>query len=142
MHTAIDAGIMRAVVDETTRRVKSDDRLVYFQSGELVQQAWVAEAALAQAARGVDGVVAGEVDAQAAALGVAAARSWIAKAAVEVASGRYELLGASQATQDSGMDIFWRDLRTHTLHDKRREKLEILGKTAISGELSQLGTKM
>lgn len=144
LHAAIDVGVMQAAVGETVTRLRGGDgdRLLHHQVGELTQQTWVAQASLRQAAAEVDALRAGAADPHETALSVAAAKTWVAQAAVDVSSRIFEVLGASQATADSGMDIYWRDLRTHTLHDRRREKLEILGRTALTGELPELGTKL
>ncbi|AWB83035.1 acyl-CoA dehydrogenase [Corynebacterium yudongzhengii] len=142
LHAAIDVGIMQAAVERVVKAGVATDRLVNHQTGELVQRTWVAAAALQQAAAEVDRLFLSAGDPHRGALAVAAAKSWIAEASVDVTSRIYELLGAASATTTSGVDRYWRDTRTHTLHDKRREKLEILGRAALSGEPPELGTRL
>lgn len=56
--------------------------------------------------------------------------------ALEVTAGIFEALGARATGKKYGFDRFWRDVRTHTLHDpvayKRREvgRWKLLGETA------------
>jgi alkylation response protein AidB-like acyl-CoA dehydrogenase len=56
---------------------------------------------------------------------VAAVKARATEVALEITSGVFEGLGARATTTDLGFDRFWRNVRTHTLHDpvayKRRE---------------------
>lgn len=144
LHTAIDVGVMQAAVTEMLGRLEgvAGDQLLHHQIGELRQRTWVAAAALSQAGAEVDSLWVGAADPHETALSVAAAKTWVAETSVDTASRVFEVLGAAQATADSGMDRYWRDLRTHTLHDRRREKLELLGRVALTGEVPELGTRL
>ena len=47
---------------------------------------------------------------------------------LRVASGVFEVTGARSTSAKAGMDRFWRDLRTHTLHDPVAYKNRELGR--------------
>jgi alkylation response protein AidB-like acyl-CoA dehydrogenase len=61
----------------------------------------------------------------AAAIAIAAAKITTTRAGLEVASRMFDAAGARATTARLGLDRFWRNLRTHTLHDpvdyKRRD---------------------
>ncbi|MBM7772906.1 alkylation response protein AidB-like acyl-CoA dehydrogenase [Actinokineospora baliensis] len=56
---------------------------------------------------------------------VAAVKARATEVALEITSGVFEVTGARATTAREGLDRFWRNVRTHTLHDpvayKRRE---------------------
>ena len=56
------------------------------------------------------------------------------KAAVEVPSALFEVSGTRSAAGDAGLDRYWRDARTHTLHDPVRYKLHHLGRFTLNEE--------
>jgi len=53
----------------------------------------------------------------------------------DVSSQVFDVMGARATTAGAGLDRFWRNLRTHTLHDPVDYKLRELGRHALSGEL-------
>lgn len=63
------------------------------------------------------------------ALTIAAARAKVVAvdAALDAASRGYEALGASGTERSLGLDRFWRDLRTHSLHDSLEHKRREIG---------------
>ncbi|AEO68410.1 3d28e210-92bf-446e-a9f2-4711ed403871 [Thermothielavioides terrestris] len=67
---------------------------------------------------------------------------WVASAKVvatdtglRVTAGVFEVTGARSTTSKVGLDRFWRDLRTHTLHDPVAYKNRELGRYVLLGEV-------
>ena len=54
--------------------------------------------------------------------------------ALKVAAGVFEVTGASSTAKKVGLDRFWRDARTHTLHDPVAYKERELGRYFLLGE--------
>jgi alkylation response protein AidB-like acyl-CoA dehydrogenase len=92
-------------------------------AGAALDSAWVRGDALTPAERG------------ACALAVAAAKVASTRAGLEVSSRIFEVTGARATTAGAGLDRFWRNLRTHTLHDPVDYKLRELGEWALAGTL-------
>lgn len=70
------------------------------------------------------------------------AAEWVASVKVvatdtglRVTSGVFELTGAKSTATKIGLDRFWRDIRTHTLHDPVSYKNRELGRYQLLGEL-------
>ena len=55
--------------------------------------------------------------------------------ALRVTGGLLEVLGASATRSVLGLDKFWRDVRTHTLHDPVSYKEQELGRYVLKGEV-------
>lgn len=70
----------------------------------------------------------------AAAVAIATAKVATTRAGLEVTSRIFEGAGARATTARLGLDRFWRDLRTHTLHDPVDYKRRDLGRFALSDE--------
>jgi alkylation response protein AidB-like acyl-CoA dehydrogenase len=90
-------------------------------AGAALDAAWARADRLTPAERG------------AAALAVAAAKVAATRAGLDVASRIFEGTGARATDSRVGLDRFWRNLRTHTLHDPVDEKLRELGEWALAG---------
>ncbi|MCG8918718.1 acyl-CoA dehydrogenase, partial [Actinokineospora sp. PR83] len=69
------------------------------------------------------------------ALRVSAAKVVTADLAVEVANRVFELTGARATSARVGLDRFWRNARTLTLHDPTVYKATELGRHLLTGEL-------
>jgi alkylation response protein AidB-like acyl-CoA dehydrogenase len=67
---------------------------------------------------------------------VAAAKVQSGRAALEVTMGLFDVGGASSTRPDLGLDRFWRDARTHTLHDAARQKPHSIGRWLIAGDVA------
>jgi alkylation response protein AidB-like acyl-CoA dehydrogenase len=78
----------------------------------------------------VDDGVRGEV-----AIAIATAKVASARAALEVTSRIFEVLGGKATTAKLRLDRFWRNARTHTLHDPIDYKLQELGDWHLTGRL-------
>jgi len=149
MHAAIDAGIARGALEAAATFVReksrpwfeagveraADDPLVIQRFGELAVAVRAAEAALTVAGTAVDEVVEFP-DANRAAeasLAVATAKVLSDRAANEVASALFEVSGTRSAAADLNLDHFWRNARTHTLHDPVRWKYQHIGRAIVHG---------
>ena len=69
------------------------------------------------------------------AVSIAAAKVATSRAGLDVANRMFEVAGARATTAKADLDRFWRNLRTHTLHDPADYKLRELGRFALTGEL-------
>jgi alkylation response protein AidB-like acyl-CoA dehydrogenase len=63
---------------------------------------------------------------------VAQAKVLSTRTVLDVTRALFDVGGASSARQGSGLDRYWRDARTHTLHDAVRWKPHAIGLWAIS----------
>ena len=142
LHTAIDAGIARGALAAAASFVREksrpwfeagvtqagDDPLLIQRFGELAVSVQAAESALAVAGATVD-----DADAAEASLAVAGAKILADTAANEVSSALFEVSGTRSAAADSNLDHFWRNARTHTLHDPVRWKYQHIGRAVLHG---------
>jgi alkylation response protein AidB-like acyl-CoA dehydrogenase len=67
------------------------------------------------------------------AIRVAAAKVASTRASLDVTTHMFDVMGARATTAKLGMDRFFRNVRTHTLHDPVEYKLRELGEYALSG---------
>ncbi|MEV4093348.1 SfnB family sulfur acquisition oxidoreductase [Streptosporangium saharense] len=155
LHTAIDVGIAAAALAEAAEFVRTksrpwfesgyesatEDPLLIQRFGELGIQLRASEALLATAARTVDSAASGLTDgltdesAAEASIAVAAAKAFAATAAVEIGGALFELAGTRSALDGLNLHRFWRDARTHTLHDPARWKVQHIGRHLLNGTL-------
>ena len=149
LHAAIDLGLargaLRAAGDFVRNRSRpfrdagvdraQDDPLLLERFGRLQVAAHAAEAMLARAAATLDAarVAPGEAAYAAASIAVAEAKVLTTEAALAAASGLFELAGAHATLAEYGLDRFWRDARTHTLHDPARWKYHAIGDYFLTG---------
>jgi len=109
-----------------------DDPWIKRQYGELWIQAAVAESFTDRAMQVLDQVWHRGADLTIeergeAAVIVGAANVHAGNAALEVTSRIFEVMGARSATRNLGFDRYWRNVRTHTLHDPVEYKLRSVG---------------
>ncbi|MBB4914450.1 SfnB family sulfur acquisition oxidoreductase [Streptosporangium saharense] len=151
LHTAIDVGIAAAALAEAAEFVRTrsrpwfesgyesatEDPLLIQRFGELSIQLRASEALLTTGARTVDSAAAGLTDESAAeaSIAVAAAKAFAASAAVEISGALFELAGTRSALDGLNLHRFWRDARTHTLHDPARWKVQHIGRHLLNGTL-------
>lgn len=127
------------------------DPLTVQRFGELGVQVATAEATLEAAGRAVDRAVAA-VDGDAgngtpddttgraadavaeASIAVAVAKAVADTAATSVSAALFEVSGTRSAGADLVLDRFWRNARTHTLHDPVRWKYQHIGRWVLRGE--------
>jgi SfnB family sulfur acquisition oxidoreductase len=164
IHAAIDIGIaegaLRAGADYLRGYASGqpggaaeparDDPVVIHHFGELTVLVRSARALAEQAAGVVDEALAALAEpgltAEAAArweaeanVAMAAARAHADRVTVQAASEWLELAGASAARRPLGLDRYWRDVRTHTLHDPRRKRVSEVGNYSLNGVFPQRG---
>ncbi len=147
LHAAIDAGIARAALDagvaaaerarpwfEADVQRAVDDPLLIQVAGSLEVAVQGAEALLDRAADHIDQAEADPTEARLvdASIATAVAKVAASRAATEVASRVFELGGSRAAADDLNLSRFWRDARTHTLHDPERWKLQHIGRWTLS----------
>ncbi|ATL65193.1 SfnB family sulfur acquisition oxidoreductase [Nocardia terpenica] len=146
LHAAIDTGIARGALDAAADFVRTrsrpwfeagveraaDDPLVIQRFGELSVLVTTAEATLAAAGLAVDAATADDPVARAS-LAVATAKIVADRAATEVSGALFEVSGTRSAAADLNLDHFWRNARTHTLHDPVRWKYQHLGRAILHG---------
>ena len=151
LHAAVDIGIARAALEDGARFVTTKTR-PWFEAGvdsaaeephvvrrfgELTARLYALEALLARGAGLVDEALAApELTREAAAsasLNVAAAKALAQEFAVEIASGVFELAGASATDAGYALDRHWRNVRVHSLHDPARWKYVHLGNHTLFG---------
>ncbi|WP_280443545.1 SfnB family sulfur acquisition oxidoreductase [Nocardia brasiliensis] len=150
LHAAIDTGIARGALTAATEFVQTtsrpwfeadvaraiDDPLLIQRFGELSVTVTAAEATLTAAGLAVDAATGTAADANSAArasLAVAAAKVFADRAATEVSSALFEVGGTRSAAADLNLHHFWRNARTHTLHDPVRWKYQHLGRALLHG---------
>jgi SfnB family sulfur acquisition oxidoreductase len=95
-----------------------------------------ARAALAEPGLPADAAARWEAEANVA---MSSARAHADRVTVQAASEWFELAGASAARTPLGLDRYWRDVRTHTLHDPRRKRVFEVGNYTLNDVLPQRG---
>jgi SfnB family sulfur acquisition oxidoreductase len=148
LHAAIDVGIATGALEEGIRlaakarphfeaRVDdaAEDPTVIQLAGELVVTVRGARALLAEAAREVDSARANPTaeTTAAASIAVAVAKVAAVRASLEASAALFDLGGTRSASASGNLSRYWRDARTHTLHDPVRWKIQHVGRYALSG---------
>ncbi|WP_301120209.1 SfnB family sulfur acquisition oxidoreductase [Mycolicibacterium fortuitum] len=148
LHAALDVGIATAALEEGVRQAAKarphfeasvssavEDPTLVQAAGELTVTVRGAQALLAEAARQVDTARAEltEDSAAAASIAVAIAKVAAARAAVDAGSALFEFGGTRSASASGNLSRYWRDARTHTLHDATRWKIRHIGNYTLSG---------
>ena len=68
------------------------------------------------------------------AVAIAEAKIVSTETGVEVANRIFEVTGTSSASNDVGLDLYWRNVRTHSLHDPVDYKKIEVGQYFLHGE--------
>jgi SfnB family sulfur acquisition oxidoreductase len=150
LHTALDVGIATAALAEGVRQAAKarphfeseesaavDDPTLIQLAGNFTVTVRGAQALLAEAGRAVDRAAA-DLNADSAAeasIAVAVAKVAATRASLEAASTLFELGGTRSASATANLSRYWRDARTHTLHDPTRWKVQHIGRYTLSGTL-------
>lgn len=147
-HTAIDVGIATgalATAVEQAHRARThfeagvsaavEDPTLIAQAGEVTVTVRAAEALLAEAARRIDAAAEAltEDSAATASIAVAVAKVAAVRASLDAANAVFEFGGTRSASASANLSRYWRDARTHTLHDPARWKLQHIGRHTLSG---------
>ncbi|MGW4088607.1 SfnB family sulfur acquisition oxidoreductase [Nocardia sp. NPDC004750] len=148
LHAAIDTGIARGALTAATEFVRTksrpwfeagvanavDDPLLIQRFGELSVAVTAAEATLSSAGWALDAAI--RIDPSAAniaqsSLAVATAKILADRAANDVSAALFEVGGTRSAAADLNLHHFWRNARTHTLHDPVRWKYQHIGRALL-----------
>jgi alkylation response protein AidB-like acyl-CoA dehydrogenase len=89
-------------------------------AGESLQRAWECGNAITENQRGK------------CALDIATSKVTTTKVGLEITTRMFEVMGARAAAGPARVDRFWRNLRTHTLHDPVDYKIRELGEWALN----------
>jgi len=151
LHAAIDLGLARGALAATLPFVRdharpwidagvdraADDPLLIQQLGDTAVRVRAAEALVRRAARFVDAAQADatEQSVAQASVAVAEARALTTTASLDAGTRLFELGGTSATTGRQGLDRFWRNARTHTLHDPVRWKYHAIGNYHLNGRI-------
>ncbi|BBY62499.1 acyl-CoA dehydrogenase family protein [Mycolicibacterium helvum] len=151
---AVVAGVLQTIVDDGVELLRSrtrsfshavaespvDDPLYQRQLGELASTAYIARAAVLDAASAIEAatesVLDGVPDADLAAeaqLKVAKVKVHLDDVAPEAATRLLELGGASAASRQRNLDRHWRNIRTITLHNPVAYKARVIGQNLLHG---------
>lgn len=98
-------------------------RLVTDRAGEALQRAWERGDELTARERGECTIA------------VAAAKVTTTRAGLDVATRIFDVMSARATSSYMGIDRYWRNLRTHTLHDPVDYKIRELGDWALNEEI-------
>ncbi|MGY2873286.1 alkylation response protein AidB-like acyl-CoA dehydrogenase [Marmoricola sp. URHA0025 HA25] len=110
--------------------------------GDLRSKLWAAEALSERAAVLIEAINAHadtvtEQERGEAAVVIAAAKQVAIDVGLEIGTRVFEVTGARATASAVGLDIFWRNIRTHSLHDPVAHKRAEVGRYALLGELPE-----
>ncbi|MBO0839832.1 MAG: acyl-CoA dehydrogenase family protein [Sciscionella sp.] len=110
--------------------------------GDLQSKLWAAEALADRAAEKIEAINAHADTVTAAERGeaavvIAAAKQRAIEAGLDIGTRIFEVTGARASANSVGLDIFWRNIRTHSLHDPVAYKRVEVGRYALLGELPE-----
>ena len=151
LHAAIDLGIGRGAFAATLQFVRNharpwidaavasatDDPLTLHHVGDVQVRLRAAEALVRRAGHVTDAAqhTSDEQSVAQASLAVAAARAATTTASLLAGTRLFELGGTSATLDSQGLDRFWRNARTHTLHDPVRWKYHAIGNYHLNDKL-------
>lgn len=125
------------------REIATDEWYLREGYGDLQSKLWAAEAFVDQVSREADAVLhdARENLTEQArgdlAVRIAAAKLRAADVSLDISNKIFELTGARATSNDVGLDIYWRNIRTHTLHDPLAYKRREVGSRFLTGEIPE-----
>lgn len=149
LHAAIDFGIGKGAFAVTLPFIRdrarpwldakvaraSDDPLTLAGLGAVSVRLRAAGALLERAGEAVDAAIADSTveTVAAASIAVAEARALSTRAGLLAATKLFELTGTSATLAEDNLDRYWRNVRTHTLHDPVRWKYHAVGNFTLNG---------
>ncbi|KAF1048408.1 SfnB family sulfur acquisition oxidoreductase [Xylophilus sp.] len=151
LHAAIDLGQARGAfaatlpfvreharpwIDAKVERAAQDPLLIQ-QVGDIAVRIRAAEALVRRAGRYLDAAQAApdERSVAEASIAVAEARALTTTASLDAGTRLFELGGTAATLGQQGLDRFWRNARTHTLHDPVRWKYHAVGNFYLNDRL-------
>jgi alkylation response protein AidB-like acyl-CoA dehydrogenase len=151
MHAAIDVGIARGAfsigLDHLRKHARpygasgidkvTDDPHMIAMVGDLKLRLAAAEAMLTRAGAFVDRAGTEPVEAKVveASIAVAEAKIVANEVALLLSAKLFEMTGTRAVLEHLNLDVFWRNARTHTLHDPVRWKYHYVGDYWLNGTL-------
>jgi alkylation response protein AidB-like acyl-CoA dehydrogenase len=111
--------------------------------GDFRSKLWAAEALIDRVNEELAGLLHGPREAVTfkqrgeVAVRISAAKQRAIREGLDVCSRIFEVMGARATAAEYGFDRFWRNLRTHSLHDPVAYKAREVGRYALLGELPQ-----
>lgn len=111
--------------------------------GDLQAKLWAAEALVDRAGQCIEELLHAERESVGARsrgeveVLVAAAKQRIIDTGLEIANRIFEVTGARATSAPTGLDIYWRNLRTHSLHDPVAYKRVEVGRYALLGDIPE-----
>lgn len=151
IHAAVQVGLARGALEETIAYVRAHARPFFeldiahgyedphsiHALGDVAIRVHAAEALLARAGQVLDYATADPDEARVAAASVAVAevKAYATEAAQLAANKLIELGGARSTLEAYGLDRYWRNARTHSLHDPVRWKYHHIGNFYLNGAL-------
>ncbi|MFF2321515.1 SfnB family sulfur acquisition oxidoreductase [Agrobacterium sp. NPDC058088] len=149
IHAAIDLGIGEGAYRDTLDFVRgrarpwidakvetaAEDPLTLSEIGQVRVRLRAADALLRRAGRLVDEAMANPTEDTVASASIAVAEAKIlsTKAGLLAANKLFELSGTSSTMKVDNYDRYWRNVRTHTLHDPVRWKYQAIGQYILNG---------
>ncbi|MGC0366179.1 SfnB family sulfur acquisition oxidoreductase [Rhodococcus sp. 27YEA15] len=148
LHAAIDTGIASAALQESVEQAARarpffeakvdtavEDPLLVQIVGEVAVEVRAARSLLADAARSIDAARLDPTEESTARASIDAATAKVvgARASLAATSTLFEAGGTRSAGDSANLSRFWRDARTHTLHDPTRWKVQHIGRWTLSG---------
>lgn len=125
----VHSGVERHVDDPWVKRVYGDlytrtlaATALADQALDVLDRVWARGEALTAAERGE------------AAIPLAAANAFAGNTALDVTSKIFEVTGTRSTSNELGLDRFWRNVRTHTLHNPEEYKTRNVGYWFLTGE--------
>ncbi|SAK71623.1 monooxygenase [Caballeronia glebae] len=114
-----------------------DDPYIIADIGRLQIDLHAAHEVLREAGGTLDALARGPIDADASArasIAVAEAKVLTTRIALEASEKLFELAGSASPRAAHNLDRFWRNARTHTLHDPVRWKYHAVGNYFLNGQ--------
>lgn len=124
------------------KRSATEEFYVLETYGDLRSKLWAAEA-LAERAAGLIEEINAHADTVTpdergeAAVVIAAAKQVAIDVGLEIGTRVFDVTGARATASAVGLDVFWRNLRTHSLHDPVAHKRAEVGRYALLGEVPE-----
>ncbi|ALM81643.1 acyl-CoA dehydrogenase family protein [Bordetella sp. N] len=130
----IHSGVERHVDDPWIQRAYGDLAIRTLAAIELADDAAAHLDRACALGRGLDAETRGRVS-----IDLAAANVYAGENALDVTEKIFELMGARSATRARGYDRFWRNVRTHTLHNPAEYKKRTIGAWLLRHPYAPLG---
>ena len=149
LHAAVDTGIARAALADTTDFVRRytrpwidadhdhgyEDPQIIAAVGQLAIQVHAADALLKRAGDVVDAAIddPNEDSVAEASIAVAESKALSTEVSILVTNKLFELAGTRATLEEYNLDRHWRNARAHTLHDPVRWKYRHIGNYLLNG---------